>query len=61
LIRDIRHAVKPIFVLLLKLINRKWAEIVGYTFCLAACGMRFRASPELGKRLGVYCFGWKHC
>lgn len=36
-----------------------WAEIVGCTFCLAACGMRCGPSPELGKRLGVYCFGWK--
>lgn len=51
--------VKPIFVLHLKLINRMWAEIVGYTICLAACGMRFSPSPELGKRLGVYCFTWK--
>lgn len=59
LIRVIRHAVKPIFVLHLKLINRMWAEIVGYAICLAVCGMRSSPSPELGKGLGVYCFGWK--
>lgn len=59
LIRVIRHAVKLIFVLHLKLINRMWAEIVGYTFGLAACGMRFGTSSELGESLAVYCLGWK--